>query len=229
MMIVIYKITNPLGKIYIGQTKNYTQRLYNYSNPNSNQIGRKLYNSIKKYSWEQHKVEVIQILENSPDVQGILDNLEIYYIEIFNSVKKGLNLTYGGNGGKPSQETINKKIASKTNKILQYDLNNNFIKEWGGLIEIETILGYKRETIRMNINGKTQSTHGYKWFYKDKSPKVFKSKVRKINQYDLEGNFIKEWDNVKEAKIWLGVGDIYSCLIGKQKTSNNYIWKYVEL
>ena len=49
MMIVIYKITNPLGKIYIGQTKNYTQRLYNYSNPNSNQIGRKLYNSIKKY------------------------------------------------------------------------------------------------------------------------------------------------------------------------------------
>lgn len=229
MMIVIYKITNPLGKIYIGQTKNYTQRLYNYSNPNSNQIGRKLYNSIKKYSWEQHKVEVIQILENSPDVQGILDNLEIYYIEIFNSVKKGLNLTYGGNGGKPSQETINKRIASKTNKILQYDLNNNFIKEWGGLIEIETILDYKRETIRMNINGKTQSTHGYKWFYKDKSPKVFKSKVRKINQYDLEGNFIKEWDNVKEAKIWLGVGDIYSCLIGKQKTSNNYIWKYVEL
>ena len=40
---------------------------------------------------------------------------------------------------------------------------------------------------------------------------------------------IKEWDNVKEAKIWLGIGDIYSCLIGKQKTSNNYIWKYVEL
>jgi group I intron endonuclease len=229
MMIAIYKITNPLGKIYIGQTKNYTQRLYNYSNPNSNQIGRKLYNSIKKYSWEHHIIEIIQILENSLNVQEMLDDLEIYYIKIFNSVKKGLNLTYGGNGGKPSPETINKRIESKTNKILQYDLQNNFIKEWRGLIEIETILGYKRETIRMNINGKTQSTHGYKWFYKDKLPKVFKSKVRKINQYDLEGNFIKEWDNVKEAKIWLGVGDIYSCLIGKQKTSNNYIWKYVEL
>jgi group I intron endonuclease len=229
-MVVIYKITNPKGKIYIGQTKNFKQRLSNYRSPNKNCIGRKLFNSIKKYNWENHKIEVIHTLELLlNNIQEELDNLEIYYIDLFNSVKEGLNLTYGGNGGKPSQETINKRIKAITNKILQFDLEGNFIKEWNSLIEIEDILGFEKETIRMNINGKTKYSKGYKWLYKNKPEKKFISKVRKINQYNLEGNFIKTWDSEKEAKIWLGKGDIRSCLLGKQRKAGKYKWKYVDL
>lgn len=228
-MIGIYKITSPTNKIYIGQTKNFKQRLSNYKNPNKNYIGRKLFNSIKKYSWKNHKIEIIHKLELSNNLQEILDKLEIYYINLFNSVKEGLNLTYGGNGGKPSPETINKRIKTSTNKVLQYDLEGNFIKEWNSLIEIKEVLGFHKETIRLNINGKTKYSNGYKWLYKNKPEKKFVSKVRKINQYDLEGNFIKIWDNEKEAKSWLGKGDIRSCLSGRQNKAGQYKWKYVDL
>jgi hypothetical protein len=49
-----------------------------------------------------------------------------------------------------------------------------------------------------------------------------------ILQYDLEGNFIKEWHSISEAKRWLGSGDIAGCLAGKQKKAGGYIWKYKE-
>jgi hypothetical protein len=47
-----------------------------------------------------------------------------------------------------------------------------------------------------------------------------------ISQYDLDGNFIKEWPSRVEAKKWLGGGDIAGCLKGKQKTAGGYFWKY---
>lgn len=53
---------------------------------------------------------------------------------------------------------------------------------------------------------------------------------RKINQYDLNGNFIKEWKSAKEAEI-AGVGkenSIRVCCSGKRRTHNNYIWRYAE-
>jgi hypothetical protein len=47
-----------------------------------------------------------------------------------------------------------------------------------------------------------------------------------ILQYDLEGNFIQEWNSIKEAtkitKIW-GIGD---CARGRQKRAGKYIWKF---
>lgn len=55
----IYKITSPSGKIYIGESRNIEKRIYNYKINNcKKQI--KLYNSIKKYSWESHTFEIIE-------------------------------------------------------------------------------------------------------------------------------------------------------------------------
>lgn len=48
-----------------------------------------------------------------------------------------------------------------------------------------------------------------------------------VLQFDLEGNFIKEWSSAtdvgKEAQ-----SNICKCLKGKVKTAYNYIWKYKE-
>jgi hypothetical protein len=46
-----------------------------------------------------------------------------------------------------------------------------------------------------------------------------------VLQYNLEGNFIKEWPSIKEAKLQ-HLGDIRSCCQDKQKTAGGYIWKY---
>lgn len=55
----IYKIISPTGRIYIGSTKNLNNRFKKYKNLNcKNQT--KLYNSLKKYGWENHTVEVVE-------------------------------------------------------------------------------------------------------------------------------------------------------------------------
>lgn len=51
---------------------------------------------------------------------------------------------------------------------------------------------------------------------------------KKVNQYDLEWNFIKQWDSLIEIQRWL---NIFSACISwvckwKQKTAWWYIWKY---
>lgn len=57
-MIGIYKITNPNGKIYIGQSTNIDKRFYRYKRLEcKGQI--KLYNSLKKYGWDAHIIEII--------------------------------------------------------------------------------------------------------------------------------------------------------------------------
>lgn len=49
----------------------------------------------------------------------------------------------------------------------------------------------------------------------------------RVLQYDLEGNFIKEWESINEATrcLNIGIGDINRCINNKRKTSNGFIWK----
>jgi hypothetical protein len=49
-----------------------------------------------------------------------------------------------------------------------------------------------------------------------------------INQYDLEGNFIKEWSTTQEAAYFYNIqkGHICNALKGRSKSSNGFIWKY---
>lgn len=53
-------------------------------------------------------------------------------------------------------------------------------------------------------------------------------KGRKILQYDLKNNFIKEYSTIKEAATQnqLFSANIWACAKGKNKTSGGYIWKY---
>jgi hypothetical protein len=55
-----------------------------------------------------------------------------------------------------------------------------------------------------------------------------KDRCKPILQYDLQGNFIKEWESVTKAQKTYGT-TIIDCLRGKTKTSKNFIWKYKEL
>lgn len=51
---------------------------------------------------------------------------------------------------------------------------------------------------------------------------------RKINQYDLQGNFIKTWDSISEAQKKLKINNISRACIKLKNTSGCYIWRYVD-
>jgi len=51
-----------------------------------------------------------------------------------------------------------------------------------------------------------------------------------VLQYDLEMNFIKEWDSATDVKNELGYSNssITNCCKNVSKSSYKYIWKYKE-
>ena len=59
---------------------------------------------------------------------------------------------------------------------------------------------------------------------------LWKHVVKKVKQYDLQGNFIKEWDSMKSAYLSTGISIscISGCCNGDRKTSCGYIWRYAE-
>jgi hydroxypyruvate isomerase len=61
----------------------------------------------------------------------------------------------------------------------------------------------------------------------DKEAKSKKLK-KPINQYDLNGNFIKRWDSATDIskKLGLNNSNIAQCCKEKLKTAHKHIWKY---
>ena len=54
------------------------------------------------------------------------------------------------------------------------------------------------------------------------------NKGNKIKQYDLEGNFIKIWNNANQAgkELNICISSIRKCCKGIQKQAGGYVWKY---
>lgn len=108
----IYRITSPVGKIYIGQSKNFEQRFSDYRRGRCPQQ-RKLFNSFYKYGFSNHTIEIIEIC----DVEEL--NCRERYWQDFYDVKdrdKGLNCVLVACGDKKEErfpsyrtEKINKK------------------------------------------------------------------------------------------------------------------------
>ena len=73
-------------------------------------------------------------------------------------------------------------------------------------------------------------TQKYNINYGTGNQKRSEAEKRKIIQYNLEGNFIKQWDGIIDAATELKIskGNICSCCKGKRQTAANYIWKYKE-
>lgn len=53
-------------------------------------------------------------------------------------------------------------------------------------------------------------------------------RARKINQYDLRGNFIKSWNSIYDIERILNFSrsSIWRCCTNKYKQSHGYVWRY---
>lgn len=123
----IYKITSPKGKIYIGRTNNIKRRMRVYKSTKKIKDQKLIEASILKYGFENHVFEVIEEGQGTPD---FISNREIYYMDLYNSLRKnnqdGLNLVRGSKGGdyckkyKVSQKQLQ---ASKKNLLKAIEFN----------------------------------------------------------------------------------------------------------
>lgn len=88
-------------------------------------------------------------------------------------------------------------------------------------------INHKDENIRNNKADNLEwCDHKYNINYGTRTKKVKEKMQVSVVQYDLNGNFIKEWDCMNDAIRFYNNKHIVDVCKGKRISANNYIWKY---
>jgi hypothetical protein len=213
----IYALLKKNYVFYIGKTINIHSRLYEHK---------------QKYGID---IEMI-LLDKVEDDQWVF--WEKYYISLFRSWGYILKNKNNGGGGttRGTFQKSQKLKKSKSKPIIQYDLQGNFIKEWESGKQVADKLNLVNASlITYALKDKIPTAYGSIWKYKTEnyslkiSPPIYWENMSKpIIQYDLQGNFIKEWKSSKEASLYLKVKrqSISNTLKNRAKSACGFIWKY---
>jgi len=200
----IYKITNPKGSIYVGQSMHIERRFRGYKKLTNCKGQTKLYNSLVKYGTINHTYEVIELCE----VQ-MLNERERFWQEHFNSVNEGLNCFL------TKTDTQKKVLSEETKKIMSQKasgVNNHF---YGKKHSEESKL-----KISERSSGENNPNYGGKfkndeWLMKQR---ISNSK-KHLKVIDTLNNEEYVFINSKD------VGNFLSCDSGRVRTSKKYGWK----
>ncbi len=109
----IYRMISPSGKVYIGQSRDITNRKSRYKTLTCKNQS-KLYASLKKYGYDAHNFEVLVWLDDDIS-QEKLSELESFVISIYkDSGAELLNLKDGGSFGKhPLESRLKNSLSHK--------------------------------------------------------------------------------------------------------------------
>ena len=219
-MTYIYKIINNINqKIYIGKTSSTIEKRFKeHCNDSKKERCEKrpLYDAMNKYGIENFTVEKVEEVENDE----IASEREIYWINKlrtyigFNDCN-GYNATLGGDSKRIyDYQTIAKKYLELKNQ-----------KETAKYFQCDV------ETVKKACQENNIEIISSQQIAKDAQKKC-------VKMYDLENNFIQEFETMKDAAIWVienklttsnkidGVrSSIRKACNGQYKKAFNHIWK----
>jgi group I intron endonuclease len=181
---VIYKITSPTGKVYIGRTKNYKGRMYeHYYIALKEKSEYALYKAIQKYGWDNFTKEII--CEVSKEEASVVEEK---YIKEYDAVKSGYNNTYAGSGG--DMFTDNPELLQKLKNTLSslYSGENNPM--YGKTHSTET---------KQKQKEKAKGRYSLEWFvdrYGDEGEAKYEERRMRLKNRNLKkdenGRFVKK-------------------------------------
>lgn len=188
----IYKITSPSNKIYIGQSMDINRRFKEYTLISQNKRKRKICYSIQKYGFDSHKFELIEEC-NIEQLNERETHWKQYYLDLVNQDwnKVLFHELHDGGGGPKSEITkqrmslssigkskskehcdkISKSksgVSINSKKVIQYDLESNYINEWFSMSKASKDLNININCISACCKDKQKTAGGYKWKYKNK-------------------------------------------------------------
>lgn len=234
----IYKIENIFSnKIYIGQAKDIRKRLREHLESCIRQDkyeNKPLISAWKKYGKDCLDFEIIEKCDISE-----LDDKEIYWIAYYDSHKNGYNMTSGGQkgfSGKDWSDEDRKYFSDIRNPkaVLQIDFDGNVIKEYWSIAQASKLTGIDSRGIYSCCNrGISKTVGGYIWVYKedydsfDLEYHLNRKQKKPIEQYDMEGNFIKLYDyGTQVEEDGFSCSKINSCCNHNAMSAYGYIWKF---
>jgi hypothetical protein len=124
--------------------------------------------------------------------------------------------------------------------VLQFDLKGNFIREYRSTAEAERKTNIHYTSIKACATRKYKSAGKSQWRFKNDPlfkngiinigplPPQVNPRAKAVLQFDLEGNFIKEYPSISAARKEIGViaPDIGECTRGKRKTTaGGFQWR----
>lgn len=142
--------------------------------------------------------------------------------------------------GKANERYRNNRKIYKIAKILNDGYDPIIIEFKTNLEEIEA---YKLEAVLVSTIGRLRLNEGPLLNYLPggqiidgdlisiqlrKNTELNQDKAKKVNQYDLNGVFIKTWNSVEEAKKETGIKHLDGCCRGERKTAGGFIWDYID-
>jgi len=243
---IIYLIINKIDdKKYIGKTsrplyKRMAEHKYDsqiYSNKNKTYLHR----AMNKHGFDNFDVDILEEIQsdNLEEFNCKLNELEIYYIDKFDTYKNGYNTTFGGDGccgyeisdkhkeaiakahkGIPLSEEHKAKISTFMNS--EKNLNR-------GSIRSEEAKLKQSQSMQGKYIGEDNPMYGKK--RPDLSERNLKYSI-KVCQLDLKtGELIKVWDSLRECSRETGFNRscISDCCNGKTKQSHGFLWRYYDL
>jgi hypothetical protein len=152
----IYKMTNIVtNKVYIGYTKmGIENRIHKHYLNAISGLETKLYFSIRKHGIHNFKYKCIDESDSFNEIK----NKEIYWIEKYDTLKNGYNMTKGGDGG----DIINQLTPDK------YDVFISKMSEINGGVNNPKYSGYSdEEIINYAIECYIENNHNWiqqKWY-----------------------------------------------------------------
>jgi group I intron endonuclease len=224
-MIVIYRIKNKTNeKCYYGSSKNIEKRWKTHLNQLKN---KKHINCILQNAWNKYGEDNFIIEELDRCDIDILGKKEIEWIS---SLKPEYNQTLGGDGG-----ILGYSHTEETKELLSSKRKGKFLGEENPFYNQTHTEEQKKNWSKMRKGQPSPcgfSGKSHKEESKSKTSQTLKNnpnvKRTKVFQYDIEGNFLREFQSISDASKFVGTTPSnikYTCE-GKFKHCKGYKWSY---
>lgn len=139
--------------------------------------------------------------------------------------------------GRIVKESTKQKISDfYLNPIVMLTLDGTYVREFKSPTEAARFFNlYDATWLFLILRGKRKTCKGYRLIFKSEyNPENIKRIVTgctvEVNQYDLQGNFIKSFISFKEAEEEISIkganSNISACCRGTRKNAYGFIWKY---
>ena len=212
---IVYKVINiETEEVYVGITsKSLEERRKDHLKKSKKGKSYAFQNAIATYGADAFKWEQI-------DTAITIDELakkEKEYILEYNSKEEGYNSDCGGG-------------IQKT--VYQYDiLTGELVDKYSNLTIAGSVIGLNKKELSSVCLSVNKICKGFYWTY-DYVDKFIPSKdnrKKKVCQYNLQGEFVNEFESVSEASRQTSCNktSIAKVCRGERKTCGDYIWSYM--
>lgn len=164
------------------------------------------------------------------------DEVEILEGEIWKTVENSSNNGIDAISNLGRARMKRGRISSSNSKYPRTRVNGK--NQYLHIIAAHTFLDPPTDSSKTTVNHKNRDTKNYaadnlEWASpKEQMLHVVKTGrkqfSRAVNQFTLEGAFIKQYSSIRIAMKQSGLKNIHSCCRGKKVSAGGFIWKYVD-